>query len=82
MKIRSSIKDTGSAGTDCYFRAGYDVSENIAEYLNSPYGKANGQNNHTTGWTSLNSDGDFEYTIEEGTVMTLSDFEYIAVETR
>ena len=82
LKIRSGIKDTGSAGTDCYFYAGYYVSACIAEYINSPYGRANSSDCYVEGWTSLNADGDFEYTIEEGTVMTISDFEYTAVEVR
>ena len=82
LKIRSGIKDTGSAGTDCYFYAGYDVSACIAEYINSPYGRAISSDCYVEGWTSLNADGDFEYTIEEGTVMTISDFEYTAVEVR
>ena len=81
VKVQTVIKDTGSAA-DCYFKAGWDLSECAYDFINSPYGRAANQDHRVIEWIPLNANGNFEYTIEQATVMTITDFEYIAVEVR
>ena len=61
--VRSDCKDSGSAGTDCYFQMRADASGS-GMYINSPAGLANDKSNRVLGWQPCDVNGDVQVYLE------------------
>jgi len=81
--VRSDCKDSGSAGTDCYFQMRADSTAG-GLYINSPAGKANDMSNRVIGWQPCDENGDVQTYIEASGSLTfdIDDISIHAVQLR
>lgn len=84
VRVYTDMRDSGSAGTDDWFIAGYDISACTYEFINSPYGLANDTYNRAVGFIPCNSSGNYEYQINASGSATfdINTFTYIGGEWR
>lgn len=81
--VVGTMNDSGSAGTSCFFGAGYDLSYHYS-YMCSPYGLANDTIARVVGFIPCNSSSNYEYYIDAtgGSTFDINNFKYIGVEWR